>query len=52
MSALIKLLLAFDCKWPGAADAPMVLPAKDWARLVELARKEKTRKAKRKAGAR
>jgi hypothetical protein len=40
MSELAKLILQFDRKWPGAADASMELPAAEWARLVELAREQ------------
>lgn len=40
MSALAKRLLEFDAQYPGACDAPMELPAKEWAELVILARTE------------
>jgi len=40
MSALAKLVLEFDRRWPGEPGASMDLPAEEWARLVELARAE------------
>lgn len=47
MSALAKLVLEFDRRWPGDADAPMELPAKEWSRLVDLARAEQGKPKKR-----
>lgn len=40
MSALAKLVLELDARWPGDAGASMDLPAEEWARLVALARGE------------
>lgn len=40
MSPLAKKVLELERKYPGAASAPMELPAKLWAELVALARAE------------
>lgn len=37
---LAELVLELDRQHPGAADAPMELDAKTWARLVAAARRE------------